>query len=271
MSRIRECFEQLGKEHRSALIPYITAGDPELGTTLDLMHSLVKCGADIIELGIPFSDPMADGPVIQRASERALKHRVGLRDVLVMIRDFRQTNEHTPIVLMGYLNPIEVMGYEEFAQKAADVGVDGVLTVDLPPEEAEEFGPLLKRQGMDPIFLIAPTTNTQRIKTICEVASGYVYYVSVKGVTGAATLDVTSVAQKVDEIRQCTQLPVGVGFGIKDAESAARISQVADGVVVGSAIIQLIEKFSGQKDKMISEIESMVSGMRQAIDNIKGP
>lgn len=265
MSRISLCFDKLGKT--KALIPYITAGDPEPGMTVAMMHSLVDSGADILELGVPFSDPMADGPVIQRASERALRHGVSLRDVLNFVREFRQKDTQTPVVLMGYLNPIEVMGYELFTQQAAEAGVDGVLTVDMPPEEALDFVPMLKQQGLDPIFLIAPTSDIPRIKTICSIASGYVYYVSVKGVTGASTLDVTSVAKKVDEIRQCTDLPVGVGFGIKDAESAAKVSQTADGVVVGSAIIKLVENFSEQRDKMLSEIGSLLRAMRQAMDN----
>ncbi|MDH5328233.1 MAG: tryptophan synthase subunit alpha [Gammaproteobacteria bacterium] len=264
MSRISEVFAKLASG--SALIPYITAGDPHPGLTVEMMHMLVQSGADIIELGVPFSDPMADGPVIQKASERALLHDVGLGDVLEMVREFRRRDSSTPVVLMGYLNPIEVMGYAQFAEAAAAAGVDGVLTVDMPPEEAGDLMPLLDKYQLEPIFLIAPTTSMDRIRTICAAAKGYVYYVSVKGVTGASTLDVASVAEKVEKIRQCTQLPVGVGFGIKDATSAAQIAQIADGVVVGSAIIKLVENFSEQKDKMLQAIAALLKDMRQAMD-----
>lgn len=266
MSRIGDYFQKRGSA--KALIPYITAGDPDPGITVDMMHDLVANGANIIELGVPFSDPMADGPVIQRASERALHNGVTLRDVLAMVREFRQSDNSTPVVLMGYLNPIEVMGYQAFAQQAAAAGVDGVLTVDMPPEEATDLVSALSGYGLDPIFLIAPTTSLERIKTICDAARGYVYYVSVKGVTGASTLDVASVADKLQQIRQCTQLPVGVGFGIKDAQSAGQIAQIADGVVVGSAIIKIVENFSAQKDKMRQEVASLLQGMRQALDQI---
>ncbi|MES9967033.1 MAG: tryptophan synthase subunit alpha, partial [Sedimenticola sp.] len=197
MSRIRGRFEQLKAQGRTALVPYVTAGDPNPEVTVPLMHAMVEAGADIIELGVPFSDPMADGPVIQRASERALEHKVSLRDVLEMVRSFRQKDADTPVILMGYLNPIEIMGYATFAEAAADAGVDGVLTVDIPPEESAELLEALRPRELDPIFLLAPTSTDERIKRICAAASGFVYYVSVKGITGAANLAVDEVAAKV--------------------------------------------------------------------------
>jgi len=266
MSRIATCFKDLQSKGRKALIPYITAGDPDPGDTVPLAHAFVKAGADIIELGVPFSDPMADGPVIQRASERALAHHVNLKQILSMVREFRQQDNDTPIVLMGYLNPIEVMGYREFAKTAAEAGVDGVLVVDMPPEEASELIDEITQFEMDPIFLIAPTTSQARIKIICDAARGYVYYVSLKGVTGAATLDVASVASKTEQIRKVTNLPIGVGFGIKDAKSARAIADVADAVVVGSAIIQKIEQQMSQPDGMIEEAAALIASMRSAMD-----
>jgi tryptophan synthase alpha chain len=267
MSRITQCFQQLQDQGRKALIPYITAGDPAPQLTVPLAQALVHAGADIIELGIPFSDPMADGPVIQRASERALKHQVSLRQVLAMVREFRQTDNQTPIVLMGYLNPIEVMGYGEFAQAAAEAGVDGVLTVDLPPEEAEDFLGELQRNSVDPIFLLAPTTSDERVKRICSVASGYVYYVSVKGVTGAGHLDTDKVSSKISHLRRLTDLPIGVGFGIKDGVSAKAVSKAADAVVVGSALIAKIEQNLDNQDAMIGEVSKLLASMRTAMDS----
>jgi tryptophan synthase alpha chain len=266
MNRITKCFEALKAENKKALIPYITAGDPDPGDTVYLAHALVKAGANIIELGVPFSDPMADGPVIQRASERALAHHVSLHLVLEMVREFRQTDNNTPIVLMGYLNPIEVMGYETFAKAAAQAGVDGVLTVDMPPEEAESLGAALMNNGLDPIYLLAPTTSPERIQKICDAARGYVYYVSLKGVTGAATLNIDSVAEKTRQIRAKTSLPIGVGFGIKDAASAAAISEVADAVVVGSALIQKIEQSMANHAQMIEQVSMLMTSMRKAMD-----
>jgi len=266
MSRIAKCFEALKAANKKALIPYITAGDPDPGDTVPLAHALVKAGASILELGVPFSDPMADGPVIQRASERALAHRVSLKNVLEMVREFRKTDKDTPVVLMGYLNPVEVMGYEAFASAAADAGVDGVLTVDMPPEEAEPLSKALVARNIDPIYLLAPTTDAQRIKKICDAARGYVYYVSLKGVTGAATLDVKAVSEKVSQIRQLTSLPIGVGFGIKDASTASAIAELADAVVVGSALIKLIEQQMSNRANMISQVSELVSSMRQAMD-----
>ncbi|HFE31929.1 MAG TPA: tryptophan synthase subunit alpha [Gammaproteobacteria bacterium] len=266
MSRIKNCFEKLKAEGRKALIPYVTAGDPEPSVTVPLLHAMVDAGADIIELGVPFSDPMADGPVIQRAAERALEHHTSLHDVLAMVAEFRQTDSETPVVLMGYLNPVEVMGYSAFAEAAAKAGVDGVLTVDLPPEEADELVAALKARQLDPIFLLAPTSDDQRIKLICDAASGYVYYVAVKGVTGAGNLDVPAVAEKLTQIRQHTELPVGVGFGIKDAASAAAVAAVADAVVVGSALVQKVEQAAGQEDRINTEIADLLAQMRAGMD-----
>ncbi|MDE2090157.1 MAG: tryptophan synthase subunit alpha, partial [Gammaproteobacteria bacterium] len=231
MSRISACFTRLRSEGRKALIPYITAGDPNPAVTVPLMHAMVAAGADIIEVGVPFSDPMADGPVIQQACERALAHHVSLNMVLGMVRQFRREDGMTPVVLMGYLNPVEVMGYEPFAAAAAQAGVDGVLTVDLPPEEGYDLIGHLRRYGLDPIFLLAPNTTQTRAAMICAAASGFIYYVSLKGVTGAATLDAEAVARKLEEIRTVTKLPSGVGFGIRDGASAAQVATVADAVV----------------------------------------
>lgn len=266
MNRINSRFEKLKVEGRKALIPYVTAGDSDPKVTVPLMHTMVKAGADIIELGVPFSDPMADGPVIQRAAERALEHHTSLRDVLAMVAEFRRQNTDTPVVLMGYLNPVEVMGYTAFAEAAAMAGVDGVLTVDLPPEEADELVTALKAQQLDPIFLLAPTSDDERIKLICNAASGYVYYVAVKGVTGAGNLDVPAVSKKLDQIRMHTSLPVGVGFGIKDAESAAAVGAVADAVVVGSALVQKVEQAAGQHDRINTEIGDLLAQMRAGMD-----
>ena len=266
MSRIAKTFDRLRGEGRKALIPFITAGDPQPDRTLPLMHHLVDAGADLIELGVPFSDPMADGPVIQAADERALEHHVSLRDVLGMVRAFRARDAGTPIVLMGYLNPIEVMGYEAFATAASEAGVDGVLVVDLPPEEAGEFSALMKDRGIDVIFLIAPTTDADRIAAIDACASGYLYYVSLKGVTGANTLDVASVAERLGEIRAISRLPVGVGFGIKDGETAQAVARVADAVVVGSALVRQIELHRDDPDAMNQSVTAVLREMRGMMD-----
>jgi tryptophan synthase alpha chain len=231
-----------------------------------MMHVLVAAGADIIELGVPFSDPMADGPVIQRACERALSQGVSLHHTLEMVSAFRQRNQQTPVVLMGYLNPIEAMGYLTFTQLAAQAGVDGVLTVDLPPEEAHELVELLNVAGIDPIFLLAPTSSRERIQRVVELARGYLYYVSLKGVTGSSTLNVMDVGEKLNAIRALTDLPIGVGFGIKDAESAAAIARLADAVVVGSAIVSRIEGQAADRDTMQVEVTALVSSMRKAMD-----
>jgi tryptophan synthase alpha chain len=267
MSRIESRFADLKIRGRKALIPYITAGDPEPSVTVPLMHAMVEAGADLLELGVPFSDPMADGPVIQEACERALEHHVSLDDVLGMVAEFRKMDNTTPVVLMGYLNPIEVMGYEVFADKASSAGVDGVLTVDLPPEEGHDILPLFKAADIDPIFLLAPTTVEDRIRQICEVGSGFVYYVSLKGVTGSSSLDVNAVAAKLDVIRKYARTPVGVGFGIKDAESAAKVSRVADAVVVGSAIVNRIAEHVTEPERFTDEIVALLASMREAMDS----
>ena len=266
MSRIAAQFAKLQQQGRKALIPFITAGDPEPGITVPTMHAMVEAGANILELGVPFSDPMADGPVIQLASERALKHHVGLRDVLAMVKQFRHQDNQTPVVLMGYLNPIEVMGYEGFAAAAAEAGVDGVLTVDMPPEEAGELTAALRAHQLDPIFLLAPTTGEARIGRICEQASGFVYYVSVKGITGSGALDTEEVAGRLELIRSKTTLPVGVGFGIKDGPSAARVAGMADAVIVGSALVKRFEALQHESDKIPVQAAAFISELRAAMD-----
>ena len=264
-SRLRATFATLKGQNRQALIPFITAGDPDRNTTVPLMHALVEAGANILELGVPFSDPMADGPVIQRASERALAKGVSLRDVLAMVAEFRRTNTTTPVVLMGYLNPIAHMGEAQFIAAAAAAGVDGVLTVDYPPEEAGAFSDALKVAGIDPVFLISPTTPDARIATIAKQARGFVYYVSLKGVTGAGHIDLTEVATRVDIIRQRCGVPVGVGFGIRDAQTAGAIAGFADAVVVGSRIVQEIE--SSEPGVVVDKVRRLVSGVRAGMDH----
>lgn len=267
MSRIGKCFEQLQGNGRTALIPYITAGDPEPTVTIPLMHAMVKAGADIIELGVPFSDPMAEGPVIQHACERALKHHISLNQVIEMVKAFRVDDDATPVVLMGYLNPVEVKGYAAFAQDAASAGVDGVIIVDLPPEEAEEYIALLNAQQIDPVFLLAPTSGDERIHKVCAASGGFVYYVSLRGVTGAAHLDTQEAAAKVETIRRATPLPIGVGFGIADADSAARVAQFADAVIVGSAIVKRIAALVDTPEKINFEVCSFLKELRHALDD----
>ena len=267
MSRIKSAFERLNGEGRKALIPFITAGDPDVALTLPLMHTLVDAGADIIELGVPFSDPMADGPTIQRASERALAKGMTLRKVLELVVAFRATDAKTPVVLMGYANPIEAMGLEKFALAASGAGVDGVLVVDYPPEEAAAFGAAMKAHGMDPIFLLAPTSTATRIEQVASIASGYVYYVSLAGVTGSGALNVEAVAERLPLIRQKTGLPVGVGFGIRDAATAARIAGIADAVVVGSRIIEEIEKST--VETACANVKTLVADIRRGVDEVK--
>jgi len=266
VSRLPACFSRRRAAGHKALIPYVTAGDPEPGVTVSLMHAMVKAGADIIELGVPFSDPMAEGPVIQRAMERALEHDVTLDDVLDMVRDFRQQDNETPVVLMGYLNPIEVKGYSEFATAAADAGVDGVLVVDMPPEEAVELVSALRARDLDMIFLVAPTTDKQRIAAITQAGSGFIYYVSLKGVTGAGHLDIEAVKDRVSEIHKLTELPVGVGFGIKDAASAAQIASAADAIVVGSALVRKVEENATSSEEINQAVAGLLSEMRHAMD-----
>jgi tryptophan synthase alpha chain len=264
MSRIQGRFAALAKAKRKALIPYIAAGDPHPSLTVPLMRGLVEAGADIIELGVPFSDPMADGPVIQRASERALKHGVGLADVLRMVGDFRKQDQQTPLVLMGYANPIEAMGVEKFVATAKAAGVDGVIVVDYPPEECEQFAAQAKKADIDPIFLLAPTSTDKRIEQVGRVGSGYLYYVSLRGITGASNIDLGDVAARIPKIRAATRLPIGVGFGIRDAESARRVAQTADAVVIGSRIIQEIE--AGSADGAVGRVKAFLKPIREALD-----
>ncbi len=264
MSRIQAIFDKLKHNQRKALIPFITAGDPHPKFTVPLMHALVEAGADVIELGVPFSDPMADGPTIQRASERALKHHVGMHNVLDMVAEFRRSDASTPIVLMGYGNPIEAMGWERFAGLCANVGVDGVLTVDFPPEEGHEAFAHLEKHGIDPIFLLAPTSTDARVERVAMQARGYVYYVSLKGVTGAGHLDLIAIEKKIPQLRKYIKLPIGVGFGIRDAATALAVAKLCDGVVVGSRIVQEIEN-STEKD-LVANVSNLVRELRQAID-----
>jgi tryptophan synthase alpha chain len=266
MSRIKNTFDKLAGRGRKALIPFITAGDPDPALTLPLMRALVAGGADIIELGVPFSDPMADGPTIQRASERALRHGVSLRQVLAIVREFRAGDVDTPVVLMGYANPIEAMGAGAFAAEARQAGVDGVLVVDYPPEECADFAATLSSAGIDPIFLLAPTSTEQRFGQVAAVGRGYIYYVSLKGVTGAGHLDFEEVARRIPAIRQKVGMPVGVGFGIRDAESARRIAKVADAVVIGSRIIEEIER--SPRDQATANVRDFLSGIRGALDEL---
>lgn len=267
MSRIASCLAKLKQQKKKALVPYFVAGDPVLEVCVPLMHAMVEAGVDIIELGVPFSDPMAEGPVIQLAHERALMHNTSLNDVLMCVQQFRLKDQQTPVVLMGYANPIEVMGYENFAEKAATAGVDGVLIVDMPPEEAAgAFVIALRKYQIDNIYLIAPTTTEKRIRLIAEQASGYLYYVSLKGVTGAGNLDIQSVKEKVDIIQSITDLPVCVGFGIKDEESAQKIAQIAQGAVVGSALVDRMNKTGNSNDALIAA-KTFLQSLRRAIDN----
>ena len=264
MSRIQSRFAGLRAARRKALIMFVTAGDPDPALTVPLMHGLVEAGADILELGVPFSDPMADGPVIQRASERALAKGVRLRDVLDMVRRFRARDGDTPIVLMGYANPIEAMGVDAFVVAASAAGVDGLIVVDYPPEECEEFAALARRHDIDPIFLLAPTSTDQRVAEVARVGSGFLYYVSLKGVTGAGHLDVDAVLARLPKIRAATQLPIGVGFGIRDAESARKVARSADAVVIGSRIIQEIE--AAGPEQAIARVKALMRPIREALD-----
>lgn len=266
MSRIAATFSALKRKEKTGLIPFITAGDPQPDLTVELMHALVAGGADVIELGVPFSDPMADGPVIQRASERALMRGVSLSHVLEYVRQFRINNGTTPVVLMGYANPIEQMGGLRFAQYAEEVGVDGVLVVDYPPEEIQSFAALLRQHALDPIFLLAPTSSEVRIRALAKMASGYVYYVSLKGVTGAATLDIDNVAQQMALIKKYISVPVGVGFGIRDAQTAQALGQLADAVVMGSRLVQLLEETP--RAQAAHALREFIAQIRAALDGV---
>ncbi len=264
MSRIAPTFEALAKQNRKALITFITAGDPTLTLTVPLMHALAKAGADIIELGVPFSDPMADGPTIQRSSERALRNGTSLRQVLRFVAEFRATNDELPVVLMGYANPIEALGAQPFAAQAQQAGVDGVLVVDYPPEESSEFAALVGKHGIDPIFLLAPTSTESRIREVGRLARGYVYYVSLSGVTGAAHLDLEDVKRKLPMLRSHVGLPIGVGFGIRDAETARSVGELADAVVIGSRLVQEIEQ--SPAERVLDNIVAVTRAMRNALD-----
>lgn len=270
MSRIAGRFQQLKEQGRTALIPYVVAGDPGLDVTVELMHSLVAAGADIVELGVPFSDPMAEGPVIQLAHERALANGTTLKGVLALVAEFRQRDSDTPLVLMGYANPIERMGYDQFASSASQAGVDALITVDIPPEEVECMKGSLEQADMDAIFLVAPTTPEDRIVSIAAQASGFIYYVALKGVTGAGNLDTEEVAQRLQAIRRHSELPVAVGFGIKDADSAAAVAAVAQGVVVGSALVNAVAQViaaGGETSAAVKAATDLLREIRQGVDN----
>ena len=264
MSRIQQRLAACATEHKTALIPFITAGDPSPELTVPLMHALVAGGADILELGVPFSDPMAEGPVIQRACERALKHGIGLQQVLAFVREFRTTDDATPVVLMGYANPIERMGQHAFIAAAKEAGVDGTIVVDYPPEECLDFAAGMQAAGLDPIFLLAPTSTQERIQQVAAAGRGFTYYVSLKGVTGAANIDIDEVALRLAAIRQHVTLPIAVGFGIRDGATARAIAAVADAVVIGSRIIQELE--STPHDQAVAVARNFVAGIRSALD-----
>ena len=265
MSRIQTVFSQLKSQDKAALIPFITAGDPDAATTVALMHQLTQSGVDLIELGVPFSDPMADGPTIQRSSERALKHHINLKDVFAMVAQFRKTNQNTPVVLMGYANPVEAMGYRNFVEGASNAGVDGVLIVDYPPEESAEWVQYLEEKEIDPIFLLSPTTSESRIKHVAALAKGFVYYVSLKGVTGASHLDLQEVSNKLSQLRAHIKIPIGVGFGIRDEQTARGVAERADAVVIGSYIVEEIER-SSTKEELLANVGVLVASLRRAID-----
>ena len=266
MSILTNIFENLKQSGRKAFIPFITAGDGGLDNTEALIFSLAENGAEIIELGVPFSDPMADGPVIAKSHERAVADGVSLADVLDIVERFRGQNKETGIVLMGYTNPVEIYGYKAFAERAKEVGVDGVLMVDMPPEEAQDLKKELDDVGIDLIFLVAPTTTDDRLQQIAGIASGYIYYVSLKGVTGAGNLDVDSVNHHLSRMRKYINLPVGVGFGIKDAETAKKISETADAIIVGSTIVSIVEQLSSDRDKMVTKVGNLALKISNAIN-----
>ena len=265
MSRIQATFKSLKNKKEKALIPFFTAGDPHPDKTVEIMHALVESGADMIELGIPFSDPMADGPIIQRASERALKNNVGITTTIKLAAEFRRNNKITPLILMGYANPIEAIGIDNFISLIKDADIDGVVTVDYPPEESEQFVRRLKENNIDSIFLIAPTTNNNRIKLIINQATGFLYYVSLKGVTGSANINIKQVAQKVQNIKEFTTLPIGVGFGVRNAKTAKEVSLISDAVVIGSRIVQEIEDSNGVD--LINNIKNLMVEMKNSINH----
>jgi tryptophan synthase alpha chain len=264
MSRIAQTFAALKAHNKTGLVTFITAGDPSPAQTVPLLHALVAGGADVLELGVPFSDPMAEGPVIQRACERALVHGVGIRHVFDYVREFRQTNQHTPVVLMGYANPIERIGADAFIAQSREAGADGAIVVDYPPEECEEFAAKMRAAGLDLIFLLAPTSTEARVAQVAKVGSGFSYYVSLKGVTGAGNIDTAQVAERIAAIRRHVSLPIGVGFGIRDAATAKALAGVADAVVIGSRIIQEIE--ASTPEQAPAAVQAFVAGIRQALD-----
>ncbi len=266
MSRIQECFKLLRQQQKTALIPYLIGGHPDPSITVNVMHAMVSGGADIIELGVPFSDPMADGPVIQRGSELALEKHVSLKDVLSMAGTFREQNTTTPIVIMTYLTPIEVLGYQRFLELAVQSGIDGVLVVDMPPEEGAELKVILQQARLDMVHLIAPTTELSRMKTIGASSSGYVYYVSLRGVTGAANLDIADVEKKLAEIRSMVNLPIAVGFGIKDAETAKKVGGLSDGIIIGSAIVQMMHDMQESPEEIPALVKSFITTIRESLD-----
>lgn len=266
MSRIKSCFERLQQQNKKALVSYITAGDPHPSKTVEIMHTLVEAGSDLIELGIPFSDPMADGPVIQAACERALKHDTSLNDVIDIVKHFRQENTQTPIVVMGYQNPMEIFGIEKFA-KTANGLIDGVITVDLPPEESKDVASVYQSENIDTIYLLAPTTKETRVQAITNLASGFLYYVSFKGITGANRIDARSVEEKVKQIKQFSTIPVAVGFGVKNAETAKSVASCADAVVVGSAIVSIIGEHGEDLATIKPKLKSLLHEIKDALDN----
>ena len=266
MSRLATRFEQLKSQQRKALVSYVMAGDPTPQVTTPLLHAMVEAGVDVIELGLPFSDPMADGPVIALAAERALAGGTNTLDALQMVKEFRKQDQQTPVVLMGYLNPVEVIGYQSFVEKAHEAGVDGLLLVDMPPEEATQLNTVLKKFNMDQIFLLAPTSTDQRIQDVVKHASGFVYYVSLKGVTGSASLDTASAAERIEKIKAQTSIPVGVGFGISDAASAKAMGQVADAVIVGSALVKPFETLD--VDQAVKQTVEKIKELRVALDEL---
>ncbi|MDQ9170238.1 tryptophan synthase subunit alpha [Oxalobacteraceae bacterium R-40] len=266
MSRIQSTFAALAAKNKKGLITFITAGDPSPSLTVPLMHALVEGGVDVIELGVPFSDPMAEGPVIQRACERALKFGIGIKDVIDLVGEFRKTNANTPVVLMGYANPIEHMGQREFIQAAKAAGADGAIVVDYPPEECEDFARAMQENGMDMIFLLAPTSTEERIAQVAKVGSGFSYYVSLKGVTGAGHIDTKEVAERITAVRKHVKLPIGVGFGIRDAATAKSVATVSDAVVIGSRIIQELE--NTPQDKAAETVRAFVAEIRKALDEL---
>jgi tryptophan synthase alpha chain len=265
-NRIDACFERLAESGRTALVPFITAGDPQPAWTVDIMHALVAAGADLLELGVPFSDPAADGPVIQQASERAIAKGVSLKSVLAFVAQFREKDRDTPVVLMGYLNPLERYGYEAFARDASAAGVDGILLVDCPPEEMTELRPGMDQHNVYPVCLVAPTTTAERMELIARQAAGYLYYVSFKGITGANRLDASSLSEPIEELRSHSGLPVAVGFGIKDADSAAAVAAVADGVVIGSALVSSLAEAHSAEDAC-AIAAAFLAPVREGMDN----